>query len=267
MSFYCYRPVDVQFHYTNRVEPSVLGKCFISSRAFLVMVHGAALASANRRNTDENGFFLYGTYFHEEDGSIVVCVDDATDGGPRSRASRTTYCFDEAYVNHRLGFMADSSCEKNRTAVGIVHIHPGSMDYFSHVDIETFITKLLPDTRFGLLTGLINIDPALRITMYFIRREENGYACYNVPVLVSDEEVNKRVDFSRPRSVEMVWEGVTGRCFPGTSVPIASETLRRLTLHEPEPAPAPAFTCTADTVGDNAKEAADTDAPDNGKES
>lgn len=235
------RQDNVCFSYANRVNPKACAQVYLSTRAFLTMVHGAALAARNNRQ-DENGFFLYGTFLREEDGSVVACIDDATDGGPCAQAGPATYCFDEKYVNHRLDFMADGSREPNRAAVGLVHIHPGSMDVFSPTDVETMVKKLLPDTRLGLLSGLINIDPALRMTMYFVRQEAEGaFACYNVPVLVSDAEIARRIDLTRPRSMGMVWHAVTGSRFPGTSVRMDDDALTKLTLGgAARPAQAPA---------------------------
>lgn len=59
--------------------------------------------------------------------------------------------------------------------LGLWHRHPGSMDYFSGTDDVTNSTFAAQNPH-GVISGLINIDPQLRMTMYHLAHgHSNGY--------------------------------------------------------------------------------------------
>lgn len=56
--------------------------------------------------------------------------------------------------------------------LGLWHRHPGSMDHFSGTDDGTNSTFATQNPH-GVISGLINIDPQLRMTMYYLPHSEN----------------------------------------------------------------------------------------------
>lgn len=51
--------------------------------------------------------------------------------------------------------------------LGLWHRHPGSMDYFSSTDDETN-SEFASLSQLGVISGLVNIDPVFRLTMYHL---------------------------------------------------------------------------------------------------
>jgi len=93
-------------------------------------------------------------------------------------------------VSHRYGFfeynrrfvnyLANSVAEQYDIPLellGLWHRHPGGMDHFSKTDDGTNSTFATQNPH-GVISGLINIDPQLRMTMYYLPHSEsaNRYA-------------------------------------------------------------------------------------------
>lgn len=57
--------------------------------------------------------------------------------------------------------------------IGLWHRHPGSMDFFSSTDDGTNKAFASQNPN-GAISGLVNVDPKLRMTMYYIRHNDNG---------------------------------------------------------------------------------------------
>lgn len=96
----------------------------------------------------------------------VWYVIEVIDPGPNSVFTFTYFEYDTPYVNHLA--KAISKQYKNELAVlGLWHRHPGSMDTFSSTDDLTNKEFSKANSN-GVISGLINIDPNFRITMYHV---------------------------------------------------------------------------------------------------
>ena len=72
--------------------------------------------------------------------------------------------YDDAFVN----YLAQSVANQYRIPLellGLWHRHPGSMDFFSTTDDQTNAT-FAAQNSYGVISGLVNIDPKFRLTMY-----------------------------------------------------------------------------------------------------
>ena len=75
--------------------------------------------------------------------------------------------WDEDYVNAMAKRMR-RIYRHQPTILGFWHRHPGSMDFFSQQDVES-TQKNLQNAKKGLISMLVNIDPALRMTFYYAK--------------------------------------------------------------------------------------------------
>ena len=62
--------------------------------------------------------------------------------------------------------------QKQISVLGLWHRHPSSFDQFSHTDDETN-RKFAMGTPCGAISGLVNCDPQLRLTMYHVDKDVN----------------------------------------------------------------------------------------------
>ena len=72
--------------------------------------------------------------------------------------------YDDAFVN----YLAQSVANQYKIPLellGLWHRHPGSMDFFSATDNQTNAT-FAAQNSYGVISGLVNIDPKFRLTMY-----------------------------------------------------------------------------------------------------
>lgn len=89
---------------------------------------------------------------------------------------RAYFEYDDAFVN----YLAQSVANQYKTPLellGLWHRHPGRMDFFSSTDDQTNAT-FASQTRAGVISGLVNIDPSFRLTMYHLdnpRMMGNGH--------------------------------------------------------------------------------------------
>ena len=56
--------------------------------------------------------------------------------------------------------------------LGLWHRHPGSMDHFSGTDDGTNST-FAANNPYGAISGLVNVDPQFRLTMYYLPHDNN----------------------------------------------------------------------------------------------
>jgi uncharacterized protein YjdB/proteasome lid subunit RPN8/RPN11 len=89
--------------------------------------------------------------------------------------------YDEAFVNYLAQSVANQY-KQPLDLLGLWHRHPGSMDVFSTTDDGTNTTFARQNPA-GVISGLVNIDPSFRITMYHLNRtmgRSMGRPNYNV---------------------------------------------------------------------------------------
>lgn len=112
--------------------------------------------------------------------------------------------YDEDFVN----YLADSVANQYKIPLellGLWHRHPGSMDTFSGTDdiTNTTFAKLHPK---GAISGLVNIDPKFRFTMYHLGNPDMSRfsrPCYQqVEIEVGDDIIPR--DFFELRYINSV---------------------------------------------------------------
>ncbi|MDC2216133.1 Ig-like domain-containing protein, partial [Bacteroides thetaiotaomicron] len=87
--------------------------------------------------------------------------------------------YDDAFVN----YLAQSVANQYKIPLellGLWHRHPGSMDVFSSTDDGTNTTFALQNPS-GVISGLVNIDPQFRLTMYHMENPRNVVRQYTRP--------------------------------------------------------------------------------------
>lgn len=107
-----------------------------------------------------------------ETGGLFLgkCVDnvwyviEAIDPGPKSIFEVAYFEYDQKYTQHLINKIANLYNTK-LDLIGLWHRHPGSMDFFSSTDDGTN-TKYASMNAKGAISGLVNIDPKFRLTMY-----------------------------------------------------------------------------------------------------
>lgn len=79
--------------------------------------------------------------------------------------------YDTNFVNYMANVIA-KQYKRQISVLGLWHRHPGSLDKFSHIDDGTN-RKFANDTPCGAISGLVNCDPQLRLTMYHVDKNVN----------------------------------------------------------------------------------------------
>lgn len=119
----------------------------------------ALLAETREKITTETGGVFLGRYL-----SGVWYVVETIDPGPGSIFRTAYFEYDQAYINHLINKV--SRLYKNQLdLIGLWHRHPGSLDTFSMTDDGTN-TKYAQLSEHGAISGLVNIDPKFRLTVY-----------------------------------------------------------------------------------------------------
>jgi proteasome lid subunit RPN8/RPN11 len=139
---------------------------FFSDRAFV-----SILAETKERVHTETGGILLG---HREGDAWYVI--ESIDPGPASIFTPSYFEYDHPYVNHLANKVAKLYQAKIKV-LGLWHRHPGSMDCFSSTDDQT--NRDFAEKFNGVLSGIVNLDPEFRLTMYYLdenlNAEEVGY--------------------------------------------------------------------------------------------
>lgn len=118
--------------------------------------------------------------------SIWVVMEVVPPGYKNSIHQRAYFEYDQEFVNYLIPSISNRYKEPLQL-LGLWHRHPGSMDYFSSTDDETN-AEFAQRSKIGTLSGLVNIDPSFRLTMYHLdhfegRRPKNvAYSRVNVEV-------------------------------------------------------------------------------------
>lgn len=113
--------------------------------------------------------------------------------GIKSIFQRAYFEYDDAFVNYLAQSVANQYKEPLEL-LGLWHRHPGSMDFFSTTDDGTN-TTFASQSNVGAISGLVNIDPKFRLTMYHVphssRQARFSLSDYEVvDVLVGDDLIS-----------------------------------------------------------------------------
>ena len=132
---------------------------YFSERAFV-----AVLAETLERVKIETGGLFLGKVI---DGNFYII--ETIDPGPKSIFTPVYFEYDQEYTEHLINKIA-KLYNTRLELIGLWHRHPGSFDIFSSTDDGTNIkfANMRPD---GAISGLVNIDPEFRFTMYHVNNK------------------------------------------------------------------------------------------------
>lgn len=129
-----------------------------SNRAYV-----SILAETTEKITTETGGLFLGRCIDD-----VWYVIEAIDPGPKSIFEVAYFEYDQKYTQHLINKVANLYDIK-LDLIGLWHRHPGSMDFFSSTDDGTN-SKYASMNPKGAISGLVNVDPKFRLTMYQVDR-------------------------------------------------------------------------------------------------
>ena len=164
------------YTYKDEVENEKCQKVILTEK-----VHKKIVAETLSYGADETGGVLIGYIYQGQ-----WFVTDMIDAGrlQDTTHTRSFFVYDEGYVNHQLA--KQSMVYKYPPSfLGFFHRHPGSLDTFSLPDECTMKTHCDMNGN-GIISMLVNIDPELRMTFYYVGKDD---ALYNVEYEVSDEKI------------------------------------------------------------------------------
>lgn len=140
----------------------------MSENCQLVVFSNKAYNALIRESFDkdpvETGGILLG---HVLDNGVWI-VMEVLPPGINSIFQYAYFEYDEAFVNYLAQSVANQY-NKPLDLLGLWHRHPGSMDVFSSTDDGTNATFARQNPA-GVISGLVNIDPNFRLTMYHMDR-------------------------------------------------------------------------------------------------
>ena len=131
-------------------------RVIFSDRAF-----AAILAETTEKIDTETGGLFLGAI--QKDTWYII---EAIDPGPKSVFQVAYFEYDQKYTQHLINKIANLY-EHKLDLIGLWHRHPGSFDQFSSTDDGTN-TKYASMRQEGAISGLVNIDPVFRLTMYHV---------------------------------------------------------------------------------------------------
>lgn len=135
----------------------------------------------------ETGGLLLG---HYDKG--VWYVIEASDPGLNATFTVAYHEGDDKYENHVCGVLS-KIYKYPLVFLGMWHRHPGSLDSFSGTDDQTNY-KYAESAGNGCISALVNIDPDLRITFYYVEQGRYEGCVYytKVDVEIGDDKFENR---------------------------------------------------------------------------
>lgn len=147
--------------------------------------YNAIIRESFDKDPAETGGILLG---HILNNGIWI-VMDVLPPGIHSIFERAYFEYDDEFVN----YLAQSVANQYKIPLellGLWHRHPGSMDFFSSTDDQTNFT-FASQNPYGVISGLVNIDPNFRLTMYHMdhnpRIASNRPLYETIPIEVGDD--------------------------------------------------------------------------------
>ena len=128
--------------------------------------YNAVIRESFDKDPVETGGILLG---HILDNGVWI-VMEVLPPGIKCIFERAYFEYDDAFVN----YLAQSVANQYKIPLellGLWHRHPGSMDVFSSTDDGTNTTFALQNPN-GVISGLVNIDPQFRLTMYHMENPQ-----------------------------------------------------------------------------------------------
>ncbi len=151
-------------------------KVVISSKAY-----AAIIAETYTHPENETGGILLGT---NKEG--VWYIFEVIDPGYQQVVRQRAYFeYDHVYITH-LAHVYHRIYRQPIEIIGLWHRHPGSLDTFSSTDDVT--NRRFADMReAGAISGIVNLDPDFRITLYHVSRSLTYTAIEDV--VIGDEQI------------------------------------------------------------------------------
>ncbi len=131
-------------------------KVIFSDRAY-----ASVLAETTEKIKTETGGLFLGKIEND-----VWYIIEAIDPGPKSIFEIAYFEYDTKYTEHLINKIANLY-DTELELIGLWHRHPGSFDIFSSTDDGTN-SKYASMRPQGAISGLVNIDPDFRFTMYHV---------------------------------------------------------------------------------------------------
>lgn len=151
--------------------------------------YNAIIRESFDKDPVETGGILLG---HILDNGVWI-VMEVLPPGKNSIFQYAYFEYDQAFVNYLAQSVANQY-KRPLDLLGLWHRHPGSMDVFSSTDDDTNTTYAKQNPA-GVISGLVNIDPKFRLTMYHMDTPTHqliGRPNYNVvDVEVGDDIIPK----------------------------------------------------------------------------
>ena len=151
----------------------------MSNKCQMVVFSNRAYNAIIRESFDkdpvETGGILLG---HILDNGVWI-VMEVLPPGIKCIFERAYFEYDDAFVNYLAQSVANQY-NISLDLLGLWHRHPGSMDVFSSTDDGTNTTFALQNPN-GVISGLVNIDPQFRLTMYHMENPRNVTNQYDRP--------------------------------------------------------------------------------------
>lgn len=122
--------------------------------------YNAIIRESFDKDPVETGGILLG---HILDNGVWI-VMEVLPPGINSIFQYAYFEYDEAFVNYLAQSVANQY-KRPLDLLGLWHRHPGSLDIFSTTDDSTNTTFARQNPA-GVISGLVNIDPKFRLTMY-----------------------------------------------------------------------------------------------------
>ena len=185
-----FSPEDLRVRFTQRAWTSILSETLYKVRT-------------------ETGGILLG-YRDGNDWLVVESIDP----GPNSTFQVAFFEYDQPYVNH-LANRIVRLYERPLEVIGLWHRHPGSFDRFSDTDDGTN-AAYAQLSSWGSISGLINIDPTPRLTLFHVDSKTCAYR--RIPYRVLDwEESLAAAPMCSPEGLARTIEEENRRTLSGTA--------------------------------------------------
>jgi len=158
-------------------SPKLSGSQGPSKVAFTQRAYTAMLSEVLKKTPVETGGILLG-YRDASEWTVVESLDP----GPHSIHQLSYFEYDQAYVTHQVNRVRNYY-EPPLDLLGLWHRHPGSFDIFSGTDDGTNLSfaRMSPE---GAISGLVNVDPCVRLTLYRVSPDPLVYT--RIPYSVLD---------------------------------------------------------------------------------
>ena len=175
------------FDYVEYISSNNLCKQVIfSDKAINCIISQTLIQNVNETGGVFLGYILNGIWY----------VLDVIDAGINTENTQVHFVWDQAYVNH-LVENQKILYKYIPTILGFYHRHPGSLDKFSIEDMLTMRSHL-EGCKYGLLSGLVNIDPDLRLTLYFAESNKLMRVGYDIGNSYFPKEL---LEFAEPSAI------------------------------------------------------------------